>query len=91
MQYQETKHKFYPLTHVIIRVKIKTREVAMRAKDLIKLLEHNGWHKVSQKGSHLKMMRDKQIEIIPIHNRRYSNWYSKCYPKEDWAKINSPS
>ena len=63
----------------------------MRAKDLIKLLEHNGWHKVSQKGSHLKMMRDTQIEIIPIHNRRYSNRYSEGYPKKDWAKINGPS
>lgn len=48
----------------------------MRAKDLIKLLKQNGWHEVSQKGSHLKMKKENQIEIIPIHNRRYSVRYS---------------
>ena len=31
----------------------------MRAKELIKLLEQNGWHKVSQNGSHLKMRKRK--------------------------------
>lgn len=59
----------------------------MRAKELIKLLEQNGWHKISQKGSHLKMMRDNQIEIIPVHNRRHSYWYSKCHFKKSWAKV----
>lgn len=47
----------------------------MRAKELIKLLKQNGWHEVSQKGSHLKMKKGDQIEIIPIHNRRYSDWH----------------
>lgn len=41
----------------------------MRAKELIKLLKQNGWHEVSQKGSHLKMKKGDQTEIIPIHNR----------------------
>ncbi len=40
----------------------------MRAKELIKLLKQNGWHEVSQKGSHLKMKKGDQTEIIPIHN-----------------------
>ncbi len=46
----------------------------MPAKELIKLLRQNGWREISQKGSHLKMKKGNQIEIIPIHNRRYSNW-----------------
>lgn len=37
----------------------------MRAKELIKLLEQDGWQKVSQNGSHLKMRKRKQ-------NRNYS-------------------
>lgn len=31
----------------------------MYAKELIKLLERNGWNKVSQSGSHLKMKKRK--------------------------------
>ncbi len=31
----------------------------MRAKDLIKLLKQNGWVKVSQNGSHVKMKKRK--------------------------------
>lgn len=41
----------------------------MYAKELIKILEKNGWYKVSQSGSHLKMKNGNQIEIIPIHNK----------------------
>ena len=59
----------------------------MRAKELIRLLENTGWKKVSQKGSHLKMMKDNQIEIIPIHNRRYSNWNCECNFKKNRIKI----
>ncbi len=29
----------------------------MYSKDLVKLLEKNGWNKVSQSGSHLKMRK----------------------------------
>ena len=38
----------------------------MYAKELIKLLEKNGWYKISQNGSHLKMRKRKS-------NRTYSN------------------
>ena len=59
----------------------------MRAKELIRLLKQNGWHEVSQKGSHLKMKKGEQIEIIPIHNRRYSDRYCERNFKKGWAKI----
>lgn len=42
----------------------------MYAKELIKLLEKNGWYKVSQNGSHLKMRKGNQTEIIPVHSRQ---------------------
>lgn len=59
----------------------------MRAKELIKLLKQNGWREVSQKGSHLKMKKGEQVEIIPIHSRRYSAWNSKCNIKKNRTKI----
>lgn len=41
----------------------------MHSKELIKLLKQNGWQKVSQKGSHLKIKKGNQVEIIPVHNK----------------------
>ena len=40
----------------------------MTSKELIKLLQKEGWISISQKGSHLKMKKGNQIIIIPIHN-----------------------
>lgn len=39
----------------------------MYPKDLVKLLEKNGWVKISQSGSHLKMRKRK-----PERNNSYS-------------------
>ena len=41
----------------------------MYPKDLVKLLEKNGWAKVSQSGSHLKMRKRKPDRNNSIHNR----------------------
>ncbi len=41
----------------------------IKAEELIKLLEHKGFMKVSQKGSHVKMRSENgEIVIIPIHS-----------------------
>ena len=41
----------------------------IKAEELIKLLEHNGFIKVSQKGSHLKMRSENgDTVIIPVHS-----------------------
>lgn len=43
----------------------------MRPKDMIKLLEKNGFDVISQNGSHVKLKNPetgKQV-IIPLHNR----------------------
>ena len=41
----------------------------MRARELIRILEKNGWYRVSQNGSHLKMKNGIHTEIIPIHSK----------------------
>ena len=33
----------------------------MYPKELVKLLEKNGWHRISQSGSHLKMRKRKPV------------------------------
>ena len=35
---------------------------------IIKVLENNGFRFVSQKGSHLKYIKDSYVVIIPNHN-----------------------
>jgi len=36
-------------------------------KDLVKLLARNGFILISQKGSHIKLRRDKTVIIVPNH------------------------
>ncbi|RDC63321.1 type II toxin-antitoxin system HicA family toxin [Adhaeribacter pallidiroseus] len=38
----------------------------MKAKDLIKLLEKNGWYQVRQTGSHRIFKHPTKLETIPI-------------------------
>ena len=40
----------------------------MRGKDLVKLLQQNGWYIERVNGSHYVMKKDKQREIVPVHN-----------------------
>lgn len=39
----------------------------MRDKDLLKLLLENGWQEVHIKGSHHKLRKGTQTEIIPVY------------------------
>lgn len=41
----------------------------MYSRELLKLMLKNGWQVVSQKGSHMKLKKGNQIEILPIHNK----------------------
>ena len=41
----------------------------MKDKDLLKLLEKNGWVEERIKGSHHVMKRDGKTEIIPVHEK----------------------
>ena len=42
----------------------------MTSKELIRLLKREGWYKVKQEGSHLKLRKDGfQDVIIPVHNK----------------------
>lgn len=40
----------------------------MRGKELVKLLQKNGWRIDRIKGSHHIMKKDGKTEIIPVHN-----------------------
>lgn len=39
----------------------------MKQKDLIKLLEKNGWYKVREGGNHIVYTNGKEIEAVPRH------------------------
>jgi len=39
----------------------------MNAKELLKILKANGFEKISQKGSHIKLSNGERITIIPNH------------------------
>lgn len=45
----------------------------MRDKDLLKLLQKNGWKVVRVNGSHHILEKDGKIEIIPIHGKDVPN------------------
>jgi len=49
----------------------------LSGKEMIKLYLKNGWIKVSQKGSHVKVAKDDQIEIIPMHKELKKGLESK--------------
>ena len=42
----------------------------MTSKELIRLLKRNGWYKVKQEGSHLRLRKNGFNDIIiPVHNK----------------------
>ena len=42
----------------------------MDAKEVLKILKQNGFEKLSQKGSHLKLTDGEKITIVPIHGTK---------------------
>lgn len=40
----------------------------MKGKDLLKLFLQNGWKEVNVRGSHHKIRKGDETEIIPVHN-----------------------
>ena len=41
----------------------------MKDKDLLKLLIQNGWVMTNIKGSHYRLKKGNQVEVIPIHGK----------------------
>ena len=41
----------------------------MRDKDLLKLLQQNGWELVRIRGSHHVLQKENQTEVIPVHGK----------------------
>ena len=57
----------------------------MIPKDLVKLLEKNGWVKVSQYGSHLKMRKRKPDGNNPYAQQGYPKGISDSHFEENGA------
>ena len=45
----------------------KCKEAGMKRKDLVKLLEKNGWTFIRHGGDHDVYMKNKTIEMVPRH------------------------
>ena len=41
----------------------------MKDKDLLKLLLQNSWKDVRQRGSHHRLKKDDQVEVIAVHGK----------------------
>lgn len=39
----------------------------LSGKEMLKLFLKSGWQQVSQKGSHVKLIKGNKVEIIPMH------------------------
>lgn len=63
----------------------------MYSKDLVKLLEKNGWVKVSQSGSHLKMRRRKPDGNNTDAQQRTPKRPSSNHFEENGTKILVPT
>lgn len=42
----------------------------MDSKEILKILKENGFEKVSQKGSHLKLSNGERKVIVPVHGSK---------------------
>ena len=60
----------------------------MKPREMIKLLQDNGFIEVSQNGSHKKMFREKTITtiIVPIHSKELKKGTEKAILKQAGLK-----
>ena len=42
----------------------------MDAKEVLKVLKENGFSKKSQRGSHIKLIKDDMLVIVPDHGKK---------------------
>jgi mRNA interferase HicA len=43
--------------------------ILLKDKDLLKLLINNGWEDRRQRGSHHRLVKDDQFEVIAVHGK----------------------
>ena len=67
LDYKYKKYNSCQLFYTCTRVTIKGEH--MKDKDLLKLLLKNGWKDVRQRGSHHRLKKDNQIEVIAVHGK----------------------
>ncbi|WP_315987736.1 type II toxin-antitoxin system HicA family toxin [Listeria booriae] len=68
----------------IIYVEKRGELMPMTPKQMIKLLRQNGFKKVTQRGSHLKMYHPvtERTVIIPMHNQDLGKGLEQCILKQ---------
>lgn len=78
------------LTYVILRVKVKkgVQKMPLTPKEMIKLLKKNGFKKVSQNGSHVKLKNEKtgRQVIVPYHSKEMKKGLEQAILKEAGLK-----
>ena len=73
------------LTYVIIRINIKgEQKMPMTPKAIIKYLKKNGFKKVSQNGSHVKMKNESTgvMVIVPYHSKQLKKGMEQAILKQ---------
>ena len=55
--------------------------VTMKDKALLNLLLKNGWELTNVKGSHHRLKKGNQVEVIPVHGKDIKIGYG--YPKKN--------
>ncbi len=61
----------------------------MKPKEMIRLLKKNGFIKISQNGSHVKMKNFKtgKQTTVPLHSKDLKKKTRRCHPKTSGLKI----
>lgn len=57
------------MTIRVIRAIIKSRGEGMKDKDLLKLLQKNGWKIERIRGSHHILIKGDKTEVVPVHGK----------------------
>ena len=74
------------MTHVLIRIIIMkgAQKMPMTPKEIIKYLKKNGFEKISQNGSHIKMKNKTTgiTVIVPYHSRELKRGMEQAILKQ---------
>ena len=63
------------------------KEWRVKDKDLLKLLLYDGWEEVNIKGSHHKLRKGNQTEIIPVHGKDLPKGLLKAIVKRTGVRL----
>ena len=62
-------YKYNPSQFFYTCISVNIKGERMKDRDLLKLLLKNGWKDVRQRGSHHRLKKDDQVEVIAVHGK----------------------